>query len=283
MYPLKQRLTRWLYNNFSIIRERASSWILISTFSLGCLLVLLLVVASVWYTIFLFFEIYPIVFSTLTTRLGVAPGLNLPLLIAAFFGYYINLPLFILTSHGQSKQRVSFEIFPLWLLKYLCLPSYKTQSEFCGYIGLNVSGGLIPIILALYQFHRAQPVAILIVTAVVASFSYFLVTVIPGRAIVTRMSKFWLITIVAVLSAMALVVGGVNRSDVSVAFAGGVLGTTIGADLLHLKDVRPEIAAAPLSIGGAGLDDGIAQCGVCALIIAEWLPAAMAWLSACFR
>jgi uncharacterized membrane protein len=131
--------------------------------------------------------------------------------------------------------------------------------------------------------YRVQQEAILIVTAVVASFSYFLVTVIPGIAIVTRVSRFWLITIVAALSAMALVVDGVNRSDVSVAFAGGVLGTTIGADLLHLKDVRPEIAATPLSIGGAGLDDGIAQCGLCALIIAEWLPATMAWLSACFR
>ncbi|MEG4409279.1 DUF1614 domain-containing protein [Microcoleus sp. MON2_D5] len=120
-------------------------------------------------------------------------------------------------------------------------------------MGLNVSGGLIPIILALYQFHRVQQEAILIVTAVVGLISYFLVTIIPGIAIVTKTSKFWLITIVAVLSAMALVGDGVNRYDVSVAFAGGVLGTTIGADLLHLKDVRPEIAATPLSIGGAFL------------------------------
>jgi uncharacterized membrane protein len=283
MYFLKQRLTRWLYNNFAISRKGASSWIIKPTSSLGCLLVLLLFAAIFWHAIFLLFKIYPIVFSTLIVRLGIAPGLGLPLLIAAFFGCYINLPLFILTPHRQSKQRVSVEIFPLWLLKCLCLPSYKTQCEFYGYIGLNVSGGLIPIILALYQFYRVQQEAILIVTAVVASFSYFLVTVIPGIAIVTRVSRFWLITIVAVLSAMALVVDGVNRSDVSVAFAGGVLGTTIGADLLHLKDVRPEIAATPLSIGGAGLDDGIAQCGLCALIIAEWLPATMAWLSACFR
>lgn len=283
MYSLKQRLTRWLYNNFAISREGASSWILQPTSGLGCLLVLLLFVAILWYVIFLLFKIYPIVFSTLIVRLGIAPGLGLPLLIAAFFGCYINLPLFILTPHRQSKQRVSVEIFPLWLLKCLCLHSYKTQSEFYGYIGLNVSGGLIPIILALYQFYRAKPEAILIVTAVVASFSYFLVTVIPGIGIVTRVSRFWLITIVAVLSAMALVVDGVNRYDVSVAFAGGVLGTTIGADLLHLKDVRPEIAATPLSIGGAGLDDGIAQCGLCALIIAEWLPATMAWLSTYFR
>lgn len=283
MYFLKQRLTRWLYSNFYISREGAASWNLQPKSCLGCLLFLLLFVTIFLYIIFLIFKIYPIVFSTLIARLGIAPGLGLPLLIAAFFGCYINLPLFILTGHRQSKQPVSFEIFPFWLLKCLCLPSYKTQSEFYGYIGLNVSGGLIPIILALYQFHRAQPVAILIVTAVVGLFSYFLVTVIPGIAIVTRVSRFWSIAIVAALSAMALVAGGANRSDVSVAFAGGVLGTTIGADLLHLKDVRPEIAATPLSIGGAGLDDGIAQCGLCALIIAEWLPATMAWLSACFR
>jgi uncharacterized membrane protein len=134
--------------------------------------------------------------------------------------------------------------------------------------------------LALYQIHRTQPLEILIVTVIVGLMSYFLVTVIPGRAIVTRESRFWLIATVAALSAMAFVAPGVNRTDVSVAFAGAVLGITIGGDLLHLKDVvRSENAVIPLSIGGAGLNDGIAQCGLYALIIAEWLPAAIAWLS----
>ncbi len=134
--------------------------------------------------------------------------------------------------------------------------------------------------MALYQIHRTQPLEILIVTVIVGLMSYFLVTVIPGRAIVTRESRFWLIATVAALSAMAFVAPGVNRTDVSVAFAGAVLGITIGGDLLHLKDVvRSENAVIPLSIGGAGLNDGIAQCGLYALIIAEWLPAAIAWLS----
>ena len=156
----------------------------------------------------------------------------------------------------------------------------KTRSQSYGYIKINVSGGLIPIILALYQVHHAQPLKILTVTAIVGLMSYFLVTVIPGRAIVIRELRFWSIATVAALSAIAFVAPGVNRTDVSVAFAGGVLGTTIGADLLHLKDVvRPENAAIPLSIGGAGLNDGIAQCGLYALIIAEWLPTAIAWLS----
>lgn len=318
MYPLKQQFARWFNKNFHITKERPANWVIQPKSCQGCLLFLLLflpfILIFVGWTVFRIFKIYPIVFSTLITRLGIAPWLSLPLLIAAFFGYYINLPLFILRvrrqseelgdfeilplwmfkcwcslSHQtryqilrlrrQSEERGNFEILPLWLLKCWCLPSYKTRYQPCGYIGINVSGGLIPIILALYQFHRAQPLAILIVTVLVAFISYFLVTVIPGRAIITRWSRFWLITTVAALSAMALIAHGVNHIDVSVAFAGGVLGTTIGADLLHLKDVRPEIAPTPLSIGGAGLNDGIAQCGLCALMIAEWLPTAVTWLS----
>lgn len=179
----------------------------------------------------------------------------------------------------HSEQQLTLELLPLWLFKCCCLPSYKTRYQSYGYIWINVSGGLIPIILALYQVHRAQPLQILLVTAIVGLLSYFLVTVIPGRAIVTRGLRFWLIATLAALLAMAFIAPGVNRIDASVAFAGGVLGTTIGADLLHLKDViRSENAVNPLTIGGAGLNDGIVQSGLYALIIAEWLPATIAWL-----
>ncbi|MEG4814900.1 DUF1614 domain-containing protein [Microcoleus sp. K5-D4] len=223
MYFLKQQFIRWLNDNLYVIREGQSSWVFHPKSGLGCLIFFLLFVVSLiislGVTSIMIFKIYPIVFSTLITRLGIAPGLGLPLLIAVFLGYFINLPLFILTAKGQSKQQVSFELLPLLLFKR-CLPSYKTPSKIYGYIGLNVSGGLLPIILALYQFHRVQQEAILIVTAVVGLISYFLVTIIPGIAIVTKTSRFWLITIVAVLSAMALVGDGVNRYDVSVAFAG---------------------------------------------------------------
>jgi|GEM_PF-4595696 len=258
---MKGRLTRWVHENFDITRE-GQLWNIQSRSGQGCLWLLAVVLPVMFiclgYTIFLFFKIYPIVFSTLIKRLGIASWLGIPLLITAFLGCYINLPLFIFTKHHQSTQQVH-------------------------YLGINVTGGLIPIILALYQFHRSQPSAILLVTAIVALTSYFIVTVIPGRAIVMTFPRFWLITAVAVLSAMVSVAGGVNRPDVSVAFAGAVLGTTLGADLLHLKDVRPDLADTPLSIGGAGFDDGIAQCGLFALIIAEWLPAVTTWLSTHFH
>ena len=279
MNSLKKLLTRWFKANFSYVREDKSSWAIKSKSSLGCLLLLPVFLIFLGCAIFLLFKIYPIIFSTLITRLGIASGLGIPLLIACFFGSFINLPIFVPIAKTRSTQQAKFEPFPK-LLRWLCFPLYGTKYK--PYVYLNVSGGLIPIVLALYQFYRVRPASILIVTAVVSLMNYFLVVVKPGRGIFIRQSRLQSIAIIAALLAMVIVDGGENRLDVPVAFAGGVLGTTIGADLLHLKDVRPEKAAFPLSIGGAGFDDGIALLGLYALILTEWLPAVFAWLSRIF-
>lgn len=266
------------------MREGKSGWTIGSRSPQGCLLLLLLFLICLGYPIFLLCQIYPIIFSTLMIRLGIASYLGIPLLITCFLGHFINLPIFRLRGNHHSRQQVKYEIFsfPLWLLKCLYLPLHKTRSQPFNYIYLNVSGGLIPLVLALYQFHRVSPSAILIVTVIVSLISYFLVLVIPGRGIFTRSSNLWLIAIIAALSAMVIVTGGENRFDVSVAFAGAVLGAIIGCDLLHLKDLYLEKAAS-LSIGGAGFNDGIVKSGLCALILAEWLPVVTTWISAHFQ
>jgi uncharacterized membrane protein len=51
-----------------------------------------------------------------------------------------------------------------------------------------------------------------------------------------------------------------------IAFAGGVLGTLIGADLLHLPQIE-RMTPGILSIGGAGVFDGIALCGLFAVLL----------------
>lgn len=279
---LSSHWTRWFNDNFDFTRKGDTSWTIDTKSGQGCFFLLILLLIIFGFTFFLLSRIYPTVFSTLIARLGIASWLGLPLLITTFFGSFINLPLFVLKARCHSEQQETLELLPLWLFKCWCFPSYKTRYQSPCYIWINVAGGIIPIILALYQVHRAQPLQILLVTAIVGLLSYFLVTVIPGRAIVIRELRFWLIAALAALSAMAFIAPGVNRIDTSVAFAGGVLGTTIGADLLHLKDViRSEDAVNPLrigSIGGAGLNDGIVQSGLYALIIAEWLPATIAWL-----
>ncbi len=285
---LKRRLLRWFCQHFRLIRnpfEEASEWVLEPTSYLGfvifCLVSAIVLAMTIAYPLVLIFKVFPLVFSTLILRLGIAEWLSWPLLIVAFFGCWVNLPLVVLTAHTQRQQPVKFELWPIWRLKYACSRWYRIRHYTCGCVSLNVAGGLIPIGLALYQFTRVQPAAILGVTAIVTLCSYCLVNVRPGAAIVAPWSRFWVIIWVAAMAAMVLSSGGGARLDVAVAFAGGVLGTTIGADLLHLKDVvNADAEIGLLSIGGAGLDDGIAQCGLFALMITEWSPTFVGWLSA---
>jgi uncharacterized membrane protein len=288
MPHLKRRLLRWFCQHFRLIRnpvEETSEWLLEPRSCLGFVIFFLVsaitLVIAIAYPIVLIFKIFPLVFSTLILRLGIAEWLSWLLLVATVLGCWVNLPLFALTVHAQRQQQVKFELWPIWRLKYACSRWYRIRHYTCGRVSVNVGGALIPIGLALYQFSRVPPTAILSVTAIVTLCSYYMVNVKPGAAIVAQWSRFWLIIWVAAVAAMVLSSGSGERLDVAVAFAGGVLGTTIGADLLHLKDVvSAEVEPGFLSIGGAGLDDGIAQCGLFALIIVEWSPMFVGWLLA---
>ncbi|MEA5466024.1 DUF1614 domain-containing protein [Leptothoe sp. PORK10 BA2] len=172
------------------------------------------------------------------TKLGFAPGLAILLLAAIVIGSSINIPLY-----QKNLQPVGM--------------SWGPQRSV---VALNVGGGLIPIILALYQITRGHALAILVTTAIVTLVSYSAAQVVPGTGI--RMNAM-----VAPLTAVvcAWLIGGVAAP--SVAFAGGILGTLIGADLLHLREIE-RLSSGTLSIGGAGVLDGIALCGLFALLLA---------------
>lgn len=287
---IKKRFGSWFENNFTFYREDKYQWVIKPESSQGFLWIILIfillfllfilpfILVPIGWTIFLIHNIYPIIIA----RLGVASWLKLPLLVISIIGCNINLP-FLVWKLRYSQSKVKFEILPLWLLKCGCLSFYKDRYYNYGFIAINLTGGLIPIVLALFQLRGTQPVSIAIVTAIVTLISYFLVTVIPAAGIVTKFSRFCLITTVAAFCAMSLVQGGeTNHIDASVAFAGAVLGTTIGADLLHLRDVLPQYSQTLLSVGGAGFNDGILLCGLCSLMIVEWVPKITAWLSSYF-
>jgi uncharacterized membrane protein len=145
----------------------------------------------------------------------------------------------------------------MWLREFWGIPLRKIERS--SVIAVNVGGGLIPVGLALYQFTVGNALAILLVTAIVTLVSYYAARVVPGIGI--QMNPL-LAPLAAALSAMLIAA----PHAAPVAFAGGVLGTLIGADLLHLKDIQGK-SAGVLSIGGAGVFDGIALCGLFALLL----------------
>ncbi|MGF1989624.1 MAG: DUF1614 domain-containing protein [Nostoc sp. ZfuVER08] len=215
--------------------------------SLLLFLLLLLLLPFIW------FVVTVDVVEIAVTKLGFSPNIAFLLLVLVIFTSTINIPLYRVVA----PVHLADDFATLWLKEFWGIPLRKVERSTV--IALNVGGGLIPVLLALYQFTRVNAVAILLVTAIVTVVSYYAARVVPGIGI--QMNPL-LAPLTAALSAMLIAV----PHAAPVAFAGGVLGTLIGADLLHLKDIQ-SMSAGVLSIGGAGVFDGIALCGLFALLL----------------
>jgi uncharacterized membrane protein len=215
--------------------------------SIVLFLILILLFPFIWVAITLD------VVEVAVSKLGFSPTVAFFLLAAVLIGSVINIPLYKV----ESSVTIVSDFTELWLRQFWGIPLRKVQQQTI--IALNVGGGLIPVGLALYQFTRANTSAILIVTAIVTCVCYFSAHVVPGIGI--QMNAL-IAPLTASLSAVLLTEGQAP----SVAFAGGILGTVIGADLLHLKEIQ-RMTPGVLSIGGAGVFDGIALCGLVALLL----------------
>ncbi len=202
---------------------------------------------------FIWFAIALDVVEVAVAKLGFSPNVALFFFLAVVLGSIINIPLY---------ERVSYvpivpDFAELWMNRFWGIPLKKIEQKTI--VALNVGGGLIPTLLALYQFTRFNPFAILVVTAIVTAVSYFSAQIVPGIGIQMN-------ALVAPLTASLTTLLIVGSGAASVAFAGGVLGTLIGADLLHLREIE-RMTAGIVSIGGAGVFDGIAMCGLFALLL----------------
>ena len=141
------------------------------------------------------------------------------------------------------------------------------------YLAVNLGGTLVPLILVAWWMRRRKLalVATLVGTALVSVASWRIVEFHPDAGIVARFPTFFLPVGVALL--VGLLAGGVRRPvrGVPVGYASGTLGALIGADVMHLADIRAHFLAAPertvISIGGAGVFDMVFLAGTCAMAV----------------
>ena len=168
-------------------------------------------------------------------------------------GSVINIPLYKVESITPMLP----DFRDLWLQQFWGIPLHKVRRTTI--VALNVGGGLIPVLLAIYEFTRSNPLAIFLVTLIVTTVSYYSAQIVPGIGIQMN-------ALVAPLTAAISAILIAEPISSSVAFAGGILGTVIGADLLHLKEIE-NMGAGVVSIGGAGVFDGIALCGLLSLLL----------------
>jgi uncharacterized membrane protein len=211
-------------------------------------ILLLLVFPFVWFALTLD------VVQIAVAKLGFSTNAALFLFAAIIIGGTINIPLYKVESSVEIIDNYS----DLWVRQFFGIPLPRVRQKTI--VALNVGGGLIPLLLALYQFRHANLLAIILVTAIVTSVSYYAAQVVPGIGI--QMNP--LLAPLTAAIASAFITRGIHAAPV--AFAGGVLGTLIGADILHLKEIQ-RMTPGVLSIGGAGVFDGIALCGLFALLL----------------
>ena len=202
---------------------------------------------------FLWFVITLDVLEVAVAKLGFTPNIALLLLLAVVVGSLINIPLYTV----ESKVAVVSDYMELWLRQFWGIPLRTIQQKTV--VALNIGGGLIPVLLAIYELTRSNILGIVSVSAIVTAVSYFSAHVVPGIGI--QMNPL-IAPLTASLSAIVIA----PSQAPSVAFAGGIFGTLIGADVLHLKEIE-RMSPGVLSIGGAGVFDGIALCGLFALLL----------------
>jgi len=190
------------------------------------------------------------------TRLGVSSGTALLLLLASLVGSYVNIPVWDFPERAvRSGQEVVF-----FGVHYV-IPVVEQWPRTV--IAVNVGGGLIPTVLSLYLLAKNNLwVPGLITTAVVTVLVHALAEPVEGVGIAV---PIFVPPVVTALTALLIA----RHHAAAIAYAGGSLGTLIGADLLNLGVVRG-LGAPVASIGGAGTFDGIFLTGIVAVLLASF-------------
>jgi len=206
------------------------------------LFIILLILAIPLLLVFGFFHVLQAGFE----NLGFPPELVLLTLVLMFVGSFINIPL------GRRKLIEAQEAHFFGL--------FKRQRLLAQGLSLNVGGALIPLLIAGFLLFRVPLEETLIATLLMIAVSWKLSRVIPGRGI---MVPILIPPLFAALFAFLLS----PQEPALVAFVAGTLGVLIGADLLRLPQVmKGEVAI--MSIGGAGVFDGIFLVGIIAALLA---------------
>ncbi len=177
-------------------------------------------------------------------QLGISPEMTLFILFFILIGSSVNIPL-TKKKTILSKESYFFGMFSRPVMKVHC-------------IAVNVGGAIIPVLLSFYFLFQVYNsgfsiTRVLIATVLMTIVAKFYARVVPGKGVVL---PIFIPPLFSALFAFLLM----SEFAAPCAFISGTLGTLIGADLLNLKKMRK--SGGFLSIGGAGVFDGIFLTGI---------------------
>jgi len=187
-------------------------------------------------------------------KLGLSLSSALLLLGSSLLGSIINLPLFSIRAENP-RPRPQLPLSGL-------LGNIQRPFQGRTIIAVNVGGCLIPLLFSLYliQQHPLAWLDIIIAIGIVSLVCYLFSRPVTGLGIAMP------ILIAPLTAAITSLMVNIEYSA-PLAYISGTLGVLIGADLLHLKNIR-QMGTPLASIGGAGTFDGIFLTGIVAVILA---------------
>lgn len=198
---------------------------------------------------------------TALSRLGLGPDTALLAAVGIFLGGSVNLPLKKI-PRAEVVEVPRLGLFGLGRLsrRMMVRRSYTL-------LAVNLGGCVVPAGLAVYQLVRlsgqggAALAAAAAAVAVNVALCWRLARPVEGLGIALPA------LVPALAAALIALLLAPEGAAPPVAFAAGVLGPLVGADLLHLDDIA-RLGTGVASIGGAGTFDGIVLSGLVATLLA---------------
>ena len=218
-------------------------------------LVLFMMMILVVSVIVLFFVVQIGVISYAFDKIGIPSEALFSLLLLSWVGSWVNIPLARLPAEESMMDGGVVRVFGQ---RYV-IPRWSQRRYTV--LAVNVGGAVVPTLLSLYLLTQAlAPLRVLVATATVTLLTYRWARPVAGVGIVVPML---LPPLSAALAALLLV----PQQAPLAAYVAGTMGTLIGADLLHVRQVTTLVTPVA-SIGGAGTFDGVFLTGIIAVLLA---------------
>jgi uncharacterized membrane protein len=216
------------------------------------LFMMLILVVSV---LVLFFVVQIGIISYAFDKIGLPSEALFSLLLLSWLGSWVNIPLARLPAAEPLMEGRGVRVFGQ---RYV-VPQWRYPRHTV--LAVNVGGAVVPTFLALYLLTQAlAPLRVVVATAAVTFLTYRWARPVAGVGIVVPML---LPPLSAALAALLLV----PQQAPLAAYVAGTMGTLIGGDLLHVREVT-KLATPVASIGGAGTFDGVFLTGIIAVLLA---------------
>ncbi len=206
---------------------------------------LILLILFILFLPVLFFFLHIHIAGRALTKLGISPKAAILIIFLCLIGSTVNIPLVSRSVDSTEYIRGRFN--------YLGLPEVSGKQI----VAINVGGAVIPLLICLYLLRRAPLIKTAVATLISSLVIYRLAQPVPmvGIAVPIFIPPLIASTLAILLS---------PRNPTPVAYISGVLGVLIGADLMNLGHLS---TSGVMSIGGAGVFDGIFLVGIISALL----------------